>query len=370
MRLAPHSTPRLRWTVVLVAPLLLSCDSMPPVGPPAAAESRAESRASSVGIGDLADAALFVGNLVPGVPAGNGVFRFDGNGQLIDHVTQAGCCMTIGPDEHIYAIRQQGLHRFHGVTGEFIDIFIPPGHGGLALPLIPYFGPDGNLYLGDRGTHSVRRYDGRTGAPIGDGEFVKGHEQGMGEGDPQFFVHGPDGNLYVASTATHRILRYDGTTGGFIDEFVSAGEGGIAAPSGVVFGPDGHLYVGSTTTDRVIRYHGVTGEHIDDFVPAGSGGLDVPVGLTFGPDGNFYVASAGSPAVGSVLRYGGRTGEFIDAFVPPGGGATGPRTIEFKSTITLCHRPPGSPATARTIRIGYLSSFDHVQHGDAVGACP
>ena len=370
MRHSPHP-PGPIWVLALLAPFVVSCDSTMPAAlssdPPLQAEHR---RTLSSGE-DFADAVLFVGNLVQGVPAGNGVYRFDGSGQLIDHVAQASCCMTIGPDEHIYVNRQLGLHRFHGVTGEFIDVFVPPGAGGLGAPLVPRFGPDGILYLGDRITHSIRRYDGRTGEPIGDDpEFVKGHEQGMGMGDPQFFAFGTDGHLYVASTATHRILRYDGTTGAFIDEFVFAREGGVEAPSGVVFGPDGHLYVGSTTTDRVIRYHGTTGEVIDDFVSAGSGGLDIPVGLTFGPDGNLYVASAASPAFASVLRYDGRTGAFIDAFVPPGGGATGPRTIEFKSTITLCHQPPGDPSNARTIRIGYLSSFDHVRHGDDVGGCP
>ena len=359
--------------IALLATLGTSCDSPTPVEIPS---GETKSRASLSGGGALADAALFVGNLVPGVPAGNGIFRFDGSGRLIDHMAPGGCCNTLGPDGLVYTNRAFGIHRFNSVTGEFVDIFVPPGHGGLAAPLTLLFGPDGNLWVGDRITHSIRRYDARTGAPLGrpgaaadDGEFVKGHEQGMGTADPQFFAFGPDGNIYAASTATSRVLRYHGTTGEFIDEFVPALTADMQNPSGLTFGADGHLYVGSTTTDRVLRFHGSTGEYLGDFVTAGSGGLDVPVGLTFGPDGNLYVASAATPEVSSVLRYDGSTGAFIDAFIPPGGGVTGPRSLAFIEKITLCHRPPGHPDDARTIRIGFMSAFDHVAHGDVVGAC-
>jgi hypothetical protein len=85
--------------------------------------------------------------------------------------------------------------------------------------------------------------------------------------------------------------------------------------------------------------------------------------------GDLYVSSAGS---GEVLRYDGQTGEFIEAFVPAGrGGITGPRVIAFKSTITVCHRPPGNPDESATLTIGYLVGREHVVgHGDTVGSCP
>ena len=359
--------------IALLATLGTSCDSPTPVE---ASSGESRSRSSASRPGALGDAALFVGNLVPGVPAGNGIFRFDGSGRLIDHMAQGGCCNTLGPDGLVYANRMMGVHRFNSVTGEFVDVFVPPGHGGLAATLTLLFGPDGNFYVGDRLTHSIRRYDARTGAPLGqpgaavdDAEFVKGHEQGMGTADPQFFAFGPDGNIYAVSIATHRVLRYDGTTGAFIDEFVPELTAGMDTPSGITFGPDGHLYVGSSATDRVLRFHGVTGEYLGDFVTAGSGGLDLPVGLTFGPDGNLYVASAATPEVSSVLRYDGRTGAFIDAFIPPGGAVTGPRSLAFIEKITMCHQPSGHADDARTIRIGFMSAFDHVDHGDVVGAC-
>jgi hypothetical protein len=40
-------------------------------------------------------------------------------------------------------------------------------------------------------------------------------------------VFGPDGNLYVSSWANSNVLRFDRTTGVFIDEYVTAGLGGL-----------------------------------------------------------------------------------------------------------------------------------------------
>ena len=54
-----------------------------------------------------------------------------------------------------------------------------------------------------------------------------------------------DGNLYVASQGSNEVLRYNGITGTFIDDFVTAGLGGLTWPTGLIFGPDENLYVAS-----------------------------------------------------------------------------------------------------------------------------
>ena len=98
-----------------------------------------------------------------------------------------------------------------------------------------------------------------------------------------------------------------------------------------------------------------------------SGGLTTPVGLTFGPDGDLYAASAGT---GEILRYDGESGAFLGAFVAAGAGdITGPRLIEFKTKTLVCHRSPGHDKERKTLWIDYASAFDHVAHGDTVGAC-
>jgi len=48
---------------------------------------------------------------------------------------------------------------------------------------------------------------------------------------------GPDGNLYVASELTHEVKRYDGATGAFIDNFVTAGSGGVTQRTFLTFAP-------------------------------------------------------------------------------------------------------------------------------------
>jgi hypothetical protein len=37
--------------------------------------------------------------------------------------------------------------------------------------------------------------------------------------------------------------------------------------------------------------------------------------------------------------------------------------------IILCHRPPGNPDAARTIRVGVPSAVAHIAHGDSIGRC-
>jgi streptogramin lyase len=232
-------------------------------------------------------------------------------------------------------------------------------------PLILVFRA-GKLYVGDAGANDIARYDAATGAFID--VFVPAGSGGMGQefGVPQEFNFGPDGNLYVASpptaATTSKVLRFNGTTGAFIDVFV--GSDAVSNPSGLTFGPNGDLYV--TNDEGVNRYSGRTGALIQTFVGQGSGGLSGPVGIRFGPDGNFYVASSTN---GQILRY-NKNGRFIDAFVPAGrGDISGPRVIEWKSTIVVCHHPPGNNGKANSITIGYLSASDHLAHGDILGPC-
>jgi DNA-binding beta-propeller fold protein YncE len=146
--------------------------------------------------------------------------------------------MVFGPDHNLYVsvannnvANNNEVLRYNGVTGAFIDAFVPSGSGGL-------------------------------NAPIG-------------------LTFGPDHNLYVSSQFTNSILRYNGTTGSFIDAFVLAGSGGLNGPRELAFGPGGNLYVVSSDSDSILRYNGQTGAFIDAVVPPGEGGLLHPNWLTF-----------------------------------------------------------------------------------------
>ena len=77
--------------------------------------------------------------------------------------------LTFGPDGNLYVSNFQAFGtpgnvlRFNGVTGAFINTFIPAGDGGLSDPAAQVFGPDGNLYVADYFDSVVRGYNGQTG---------------------------------------------------------------------------------------------------------------------------------------------------------------------------------------------------------------
>lgn len=219
---------------------------------------------------------------------------------------------TASADLLVSGFHSGNVLRYDETNGTFIDVFVPPGSGGLANPVGLAIGPDGNLYVGNYYWGEILRYDGTTGA------FIDVFANGCSvSGDILF---GPDGNLYVACEFD-RVLRFNGTSGAFIDNFVATGSGGLDRPTGMVFGPDGDLYVSGLFSDNVLRYDGVTGSFIDEFVPANPvDHLYGPVGLAFGPDGNFYVASSNN---GLTLRYDGTTGDFLDIFTQGAGVPAG-----------------------------------------------
>lgn len=249
--------------------------------------------------------------------------------------------------------------RYDGSTGEFIDNFAQGGE--LRSPRGIIFGPDGNLYVAERiyigrdwsWEGRVVRYDGTTGTYMGD--FVPLASGGLSI--PTALVFGPASHnpnrldLFVVSLGTESVKRYDGTTGAYLGDFVGSGSGGLQGPVTMTFGPDGNLYVADFYSSdlAVKRFQGPggpsPGAFIDTFIPAGSGGLQIPSGVIFGPDGNndgqfdLYVATLATGNIkGSVKRYDGVTGEFIDTFVAErSGGLEGPALLTFTETdpVTL-----------------------------------
>src|SRR5262249_61962367 len=105
------------------------------------------------------------------------------------------------------------------------------------------FGSDGNLYVADgngdtdgNGINDGRivRYNGVTGAFID--EFVPISGNG-GMSHPQGLVFGPSVenpnklDLYVTNAfSNNSVLRFDGATGAFLGEFVASGSGGGGHP--------------------------------------------------------------------------------------------------------------------------------------------
>ena len=71
-----------------------------------------------------------------------------------------------------------------------------------------------------------------------------------------------NGLLYLANGSANNVLRFDPTDNRFVDEFVSAGSGGLDFARAVRFGPDGHLYVASRNSHEILRYDGVSGDFL------------------------------------------------------------------------------------------------------------
>lgn len=252
--------------------------------------------------------------------------------------------MRFGPDGHLYVAEENRnrIKRYDGTTGIFLGDFVRdrPGTpedetGGLAGPTGFDFGPDGNLYVASFNNDAVIRYDGTTGEFID--VFVTSGRGGL-NGPDVGMIFGPDGNLYVPSFFGDRIPRYDGSTGVFLGDFVTLRSGGLARPRTLIFHTDGLLYVTGETVNHVLRYDGTTGAFVDLFVESGEGGLFGPTGMAFGPDGNLYVASVTREA---VVYYDGTTGEPFGDFVR--GRATGldaPTFILFAPPFRMNLDPP------------------------------
>ncbi|MBK6769164.1 MAG: DUF11 domain-containing protein [Ardenticatenales bacterium] len=221
--------------------------------------------------------------------------------------------------------------RYNATTGAFVGVFVSAGSGGLNGPQDLVFGPNGNLFVSSIFSNEVIEYNGITGAFID--EFVEDDpvtlviDEDGGLDGPHGLRFGTGGDLFVASINTDEVKRYNGTTGAYIGNFVTAGSGGLDVPLGIVF-QGGDLYVSSFQTDQVKRYNGTTGAFISNFVAAGSGGLDEPAGIVFGGlDNNLYVTNQSNDR---VLAYHGTTGAFIGTFAPTGsGGLDGPRMLSF-----------------------------------------
>ena len=189
--------------------------------------------------------------------------------------------------------------RYDAQTGDFVDVFVSANSGGIDHPDGMMFGPDSNgdghpeLYVTGWLSHSVVRYDGATGSPLGN--YVSAGSGGLSF---PFSLAFRAGDLYVTSAGTNEILKYDAGSGSFLG--VAASGDGLDYPRGLTFGSDDLLYVTSGDNDRIMRFT-PSGAYVDDYVPAGTGGLDDPRTPRFGPDGNLYVTVTGK---NEIMRFG------------------------------------------------------------------
>ena len=197
--------------------------------------------------------------------------------------------------------------QMYDLSGNHVRAFVPGGGGGLDSPQGICVGPDGNVYVSSAANDRVLRYNGLTGAPMG--QF----QTGGGLDQPWYLRFGPDGDLYVSSSLTSQVLCYDGTSGAF--KRVAAQGGGLARPDGLSFDADGNLLVSdfALVTSRVRKYNPQTGQWLGDVVVDPN--LRGPLENRLSADGStLFVSSFGTSEVRKYSMPGGAyLGNFASA---------------------------------------------------------
>jgi sugar lactone lactonase YvrE len=216
---------------------------------------------------------------------------------------------------------------YHGDSGD-------PRSTQLLHPRHVLPGPDGSLYVADSDRSVVRklRPDGGFGDVVaGTGRRAGAFEEDSGParqvslGWPTGLAWGPDGSLYIADRGVHKIFRLkDGSltrvagTGradylgpsGFSPDGRPATQEPLSSPSGVAVAPDGTLYVADTFNSRIRRItpdgliYDVAGTGSYGYNGDGMGGagttLFQPSEVKVGPDGAVYFADTGNAVIRKV----------------------------------------------------------------------
>lgn len=201
--------------------------------------------------------------------------------------------VTFGPDENLYVPSQDTnlVSRYFGPSasqdrsGKPMPLpealraiegkpppgtFIPSHHhhpAGLRTVRGTIFHPQGDLYVADRDSDSVKRYDRRSG------HLVREYQHHHLKTPIHLLTRPSDGALLVGSRDRDSILALDPATGD-VKTLVESGAGGLAEPSGMAIGPDGKLYVGSRKSRQILRFDAGSGEA--DAAPFIDGLKDAP----------------------------------------------------------------------------------------------
>ncbi|MCB0571787.1 MAG: T9SS type A sorting domain-containing protein [Phaeodactylibacter sp.] len=250
--------------------------------------------------------------------------------------------------------------------GNYLGDFISPGSGGLIAPEDIVFHPDGTMLVTGAGNTAIKRYDGQTGAYMGN--FSSGYVLQT----PSKMSIGWDSMLYVTQwgTTQNKVVRF-GLDGHFVDEFTETptpnglghvwdsdknfyisvyGNGGngtvqkfdsaghslgtfintsiLQGPTDIWFDNNGDMLVEDWTVGRVLRYSS-NGQYVGVFV----NGLSNPEGIAFLPNGNLLIGDWGEDAVHLIDS----TGQVLGYFTS-GNGLMDPNNVAVRVT------EPVSPA--------------------------
>ena len=203
------------------------------------------------------------------------------------------------------------VKRYNGITGAYMGNFVAPGSGGLNAPQEVAWGPDGHMYVTGFFTPYLMKYDSANGNYLG--QFSSGYALD----NPGKMTFGPDGKLYVSQwgTTNNKVVRFNGTTGAFIDEFSSIAFGPSNAMAHA-WDAQGRLYVVGFASRDVKRFD-VNGNFMDVFIPTGTGAAQLkgPVELMLDNNNNLFIVDW---QASNIKKYNATTGVFISVFISGG----------------------------------------------------
>ena len=184
------------------------------------------------------------------------------------------------------------------------------------------FDKDGNLYLADSGSHTIRKItpEGQVTTLAGDGS--RGDSDGTGAearfNNPMGIAIDSEGFIYVADRDNHRIRKI--TPEGVVTTLAGDRIGDIdgtgtnarfSDPMGLVIDNQGILYVADTynhkikkvTSDGVVTtYTGIDEGYNDGILE--NARFSYPYHISIGDDGTFYVSDAGRDRIRSISPQG------------------------------------------------------------------
>ncbi|MBT3022617.1 MAG: hypothetical protein KUF77_01450 [Candidatus Thiodiazotropha sp. (ex Lucina aurantia)] len=213
------------------------------------------------------------------------------------------------------------------------------GDGGLAvdarldIPSDVELGPNGNIYIADKGNHRIRMVDknGMISTIAGNGERGFSGDEGAAIDasleSPSAIIISSDGTLYFADTGNHRIRRI--SVDGMISTFAGNGVGGYSGdgsdaistslyfPNGLSFGPNDSVFIvdGRNNRIRKVGRQGIistvagNGQQGDegDHGPAIVAQLNNPSAVTVLDNGSFYIADRSNHRIRFVSTEGNIT---------------------------------------------------------------
>lgn len=126
--------------------------------------------------------------------------------------------MAFGPDGDLYVSYVYYVNRYHPTTGEFLGRFVDTGdRTGRRYAVGIAWGPDGNLYVATQNDAGVQRYDGISGAYLDD--FVPVGGGGLTAPFHISFTQGPPATLEADLTLEPGVLNL-ASRGSWITAFI------------------------------------------------------------------------------------------------------------------------------------------------------